>query len=188
MKLANPLERVLVYEPKGDDPEVVNLPNAKRCWGVDAALKALPGRVIYHPTPVELQDPGKHFDRLVQKIWTAGGRHGIAVMETCDLGDAKTGFEPFLSIACRQGRYDPATNTGKGITRIFCSQRPVSDIPRLAISETKHFVAFYLQDEDDRRRLSKYMGPEVIERTAFGHDYWYCGKASDMRAVRCAAL
>src|SRR6266545_3383507 len=107
MRLANPLDRLLVYEPRGDDPEVVNLPNAARCWGVDAALKALPGRVIYHPTGAEMQDPGKHFDRLVQKIWNLGGRHGIVVMETCDLGDASRGFRPFLSLACRQGRYDP---------------------------------------------------------------------------------
>jgi len=180
MRLANALDRVLVYDPKGDDPEVL-LPNATRVWGVDAARKALPGRVIYHPTARELADPALHFDRLVEKIWSGGGHHGIVVNETCDVGDAMHGFRTWLSVACRQGR-------GRAVTRIFCSQRPVSDVPRLAISETKHYVAFFLQDEDDRRRLAKYMGPEVVERQEFNHDYWYCGRGSAMRAVRCSAI
>jgi hypothetical protein len=186
--LARALDRVLIYEPKGDDPEVVYLPNFARVWGAEAALKALPGRVIYHPTAAEMQDPGAHFDRLVEKIWRLGGRHGIAVMETCDLGNARRGFRPWLSLACRQGRFDREHNTGKGITRIFCSQRPVADVPILAKSEAKHYVAFYLQSEDDRRELSKFMGEAVIERTEFTHDYWYSGRASGMQPVRCAAL
>lgn len=179
-QIANALTRVLVYEPKGDDPEV-RLPNAAVCWGAEAALKALPGRVIYHPTAAEISSIGKHFDRLVQKILATGGRHGIVIHETCDLGNASRGFETFLSMAVRQGR-------SRGITRVFVTQRPVADVPRLAVSEAKHFVAFYLQDERDRRTLASYMGPEVVPRVPFDHDYWYCGKASGMRCVRMGAL
>ena len=179
-QIANALDRVLVYDPKGDDPEIA-LPNATRAWGVDAALRALPGRVIYHPTVHELPNVAAHFDRLVAKIWAAGGHHGIVVHETCDLGDASRGFAPYLSIACRQGR-------SRAVTRVFVSQRPVADLPRLAISEAKHYVAFFLQDERDRRTLAAYMGPEVVARTEFTHDYWYCGRGSGMRAIRCAAI
>lgn len=180
MRLANALDRVIVYDPKGDDPEV-QMPNAAVAWGVDAALKAIPGRVIYHPTAAEFGNLAAAWERIIKKILVTGGHHGIVVHETCDLGNARVGFLPLMSMALRQGR-------SRAITRIFCSQRPVSDVPRLAISEAKHFVAFYLQDERDRQALAAYMGPEVEGRTEFNHDYWYCGRGSGMRAVRCAAL
>jgi len=185
MRLANALDRVLIYEPKGGDTEVIAMPNAARCWGVDAALAKLPGRVIYHPTGAEMSDLPGAFDRLVAKILASGGHHGIVVMETCDVGTAAKGFAPSLSLACRQGG---SHSGGYAITRIFCSQRPVADVPKLAKSEAKHFVAFFLVDDEDRRQIAAYMGPGVIDQTEFGHDYWYSGRESGFRAVRCAAL
>ncbi len=179
-RLTNAFDRFVAYEPKGDDPEVV-LPNTTIAWGVEAALKAMPGRVIYHPTAAELADPAAAFDRIAEKILRTGGHQAVVVHETCDLGDSSRGFRQYMSVVVRQGR-------SRAITRIFCSQRPVADVPRLAISESKHFVAFYLQDESDRRRLAAYMGPEVIARVGFDHDYWYCGTATGMRAVRCSAI
>lgn len=178
-RITNALDRFIAYDSKGDDPEA-ELPNATRAYGVDAALRAIPGRVIYTPTAEEMRDPARHWDRLVEKVWRLGGRCGLLVHELNDLGDADRGFAPYMSVACRQGR-------SRAITRILVAQRPI-DVPRLAVSEAKHYVCFYLQDERDRKSLAAYMGPEVIARQEFSFDYWYCGRGTGMRSVRCSAI
>lgn len=173
--IASRWDRVLVFDPKHED----DLPNAAICYGVDAAYRALPGRVVYRPTPIELRDLAARWDRLVEKIFKLGGRHGIKSHETYMLGSANGGFEPFYAAAHTQGRalYIPIVD---------CTQRPLA-MPRVCISEATHYFCFFLSDADDRKTASRYMGEPVRDQTPLSHDFWYCGPDKITRRVPAIA-
>lgn len=164
-----------MFDPKHED----DLPNAAICYGVDAAYRALPGRVVYRPTPIELRDLAARWDRLVEKIFKLGGRHGIKSHETYMLGSANGGFEPFYAAAHTQGRalYIPIVD---------CTQRPLA-MPRVCISEATHYFCFFLSDADDRKTASRYMGEPVRDQTPLSHDFWYCGPDKITRRVPAIA-
>ena len=172
--IANRWDRVLVFDPKHQD----DLPNAAICYGIEAALKALPGRVVYRPLVHELRDVAKHFDRAVEKIWHRQGRCGILSHETYMLGDSDRGFEPYYSAAHTQGR-------ALFIPVLDCTQRPTA-MPRVCISEATHFFCFFLADADDRKTAARYMGDQVRQEMPFSHDFWYCGR--DKTTVRVPAI
>jgi hypothetical protein len=172
--IANRWDRVLVFDPKGTD----DLPNAAICYGVDAARKAIPGRVIYRPTADELADVAAAFDERVEKIWNRGGHHAILSHESAMLGNANRGFAPYYTLAHLQGR-------SMFVPVIDCSQRPVG-IPRETISEATHVVCFYLADERDRLTMATSMGDVVKAPMQFSHDYWYTGR--DKITRRLAAI
>ena len=69
---------------------------------------------------------------------------------------------------------------------ILVTQRPVN-IPRLALSESQHAVAFHLVDRQDRARMAEIMGPEIVDSPVpLDHSFWYRGP--DLALVRVAPL
>lgn len=160
------------------DPESV-LPGAAVVYGVDAALRALPGRVVWRPTAAENSEIPGLFDRLVRKVLNAGGAHGFVIHELADLGSADRGLAPFTSSLLRTGRRRRTPVIG-------VTQRPVN-VPRLFFSEASHAVMFRLEDRDDRRRMAEILGPEVVdEPLPADHSFWYRGP--DLRLARVAPM
>jgi hypothetical protein len=149
--IANRWPRVLVYDPKVDDEAV--LPNSAIAYGVDAALRALPGRVIYRPTPAESQKIGQNFDRLAARLRALGG-HGVVIHEVADLAASDRELEPNTAWVQRAGR-------SRGIPVIAVTQRPVN-VPRLFMSEARHLMMFTLLDRDDRAVLGRLMDPRIV--------------------------
>lgn len=174
--VANAWPRVLVYDPK-DDPEA-ELPNMAICYGVRAALRALPGRVLYRPTAAEMRSVGVYFDELVEVVYQRGA-HGIVIHELGDLGATDRELGPYLSAATRQGR-------SRRIPIVGVTQRPVW-VARLFKTEAVHFAAFHLVDVDDRRDMARLMGPGVLDHpVARDFSFWY--RAPDLRLRHIAPL
>lgn len=171
--LATGWERVLVYDPKHDAGAVP--PGAAVCYGVDAALRALPGRVVYRPLPWE-QGRGvrRLFDRLVGRVINTGGAHGIVIHELGDLAP-ESGAEPYLSAAYRQG-------ASQRIPIIACSQRP-RRIDVSAKSESDHFALFQLQYDDDVEHVSRLFGIPQPALSVELPPYWFHHRGPD-RVVR----
>ena len=174
--IANRWDRVLVYDPKVDDEAV--LPNSVVCNGVDAALRALPGRVIYRPTPAESSQIGRFFGSLSKRVRLLGS-HGVVIHEVADLAASDRELDSDTAWLFRAGR-------SRGIPMITLTQRPVN-VPRLAMSEARHVVCFTLVDEDDRRTMARLMGRIVVdEPVPLDHSFWY--RAPDLTTRRVAPL
>ena len=174
--IANRWDRVLVYDPKLD-PESL-MPNAAVCYGVKAALAALPGRVIYRPRADEIHRIADLFDELVRKVMRLTA-HAIVIHELGDLASSDRELAPYTSAVFRQRR-------SLRIPMILVTQRPIN-IPRLALSESQHAVAFHLVDRQDRARMAEIMGPEIVDSPVPNdHSFWYRGP--DLALVRVAPL
>ncbi len=174
--IANRWDRVLVYDPKRDPASL--MPNAAVCYGVKAALAALPGRVVYRPRADEIHRIGELFDELVKKVMKLTA-HAIVVHELGDLAASDRELAPYTSACFRQRR-------SLRIPMILVTQRPMN-IPRLALSESQHAVAFHLVDRQDRARMAEIMGPEIVERPVPNdHSFWYRGP--DLVLVRVAPI
>jgi hypothetical protein len=175
--LARRWDRVLVYDPNMD-PEAL-LPGAALCYGVDAALRALPGKVVWRPMAAENDAIPDLFDRLVRKVLATGGAHGFVIHELADLGGSDRALAPFTSSLLRTGR-------NRRTPVIGITQRPVN-VARLFFSEAAHAAMFLLEDRDDRRRMAEILGPEVVdEALPADHSFWYRGP--DLRLARVAPL
>lgn len=64
-----------------------------------------------------------------------------------------------------------------GISIWACTQRP-SGIPLYALSESKHFFCFKLLIDEDRVRMSKFMGKDVMNIPK-GHNFYHMNTGSD---------
>lgn len=171
--IANRWDRVLVYDPKVDPVAV--LPNSTIAYGVRAALAAIPGRVIYRPTPAESSNPGFAFGKLCRKVYRIGG-HGIVIHELADFGSTDRELDPDVSICFRAGR-------SRYVPMIAVTQRPVN-VPRLAKSEASHLACFHLIDPDDRAVMAGYMGQKVrLEPVGRDHSFWYRGPDLELRLM-----
>lgn len=174
--IARRWDRVLVYDPKRD-PEAL-LPNAAVCYGARDALRALPGRVVYRPRADEIHEIGEVFDKLVWRVMRLTA-HAIVVHELGDLAASDRELAPWASALLRQRR-------SLRIPLILVTQRPVN-IPRLALSESQHAVAFHLVDRQDRARMAEVMGPAVVgDPVPNDHSFWYRGP--DLALVRVAPI
>jgi hypothetical protein len=167
-RLAAAWDRVLVYDPKHDAGAVP--PGATVRYGVDRALEALPGRVVYRPLPSEQGDVRRHFDRLVARILHTRGHHGIVIHELRDLSPT-SGSMTYLSAAYRQG-------ASQHVPMILCAQRPFG-IDVSTVSEAEHFALFRLQYPNDLTLVSKLFG---LDQRALSVDlppYWYHHRGPD---------
>lgn len=171
--IANRWDRVLVYDPKVDP--VAELPNSTIAYGERAALAALPGRVIYRPTPSESSNPGIVMGRLCRAVYLAGG-HGIVIHELADFGASDRELDPWIATAIRAGR-------SRRVPMIMVTQRPVN-VPRLAKSESAHLAAFHLIDPDDRATMAGFMGQKVrLEPVGRDFTFWYRGPDLELRRM-----
>lgn len=168
-EFASRLDRVLVYDPKIDP--AAEIPNAAIVTTADAAVRALPGRVLYRPQGVESDEAADRFDRICGKILDdarAGrGATAIVVHELM-----------FLATSYRAGpRFRELIVGGRslGITCILVSQRPVG-VPVWARSEAQHMACFTLLDPDDRREMAALMGPAIAPAPLpLDFSWWYRG-------------
>lgn len=164
--IASAWERVLVFDPKLDPN--AELPNAAIRYGVRAALRALPGRVVYRPTPAEHDDLPGHFDQLVRKVLEGGGSCGIVLHETADAAPLPRSRR-WLSIAIRQGaRWK--------IPMIFATQRPrFMDVS--VRSESVHVVLFSVEEYEDFVLMAKRLGvkPSALPPLPAPHAFYYRG-------------
>ncbi len=163
--IARSMDRVLVYDPKWDP--AAEIPNAAIVTTARDAIRALPGRVIYRPDPLEAGQIVDRFDEICRKIIRDGGRHGIVVHELTNLGTAFT-IGPWHRAAITQGR-------SLQISVVEVTQRP-RNIPIVALSEAQHLVCFTLLNPDDRDVMAGYMG-QAIRPAALPLDFrwWYRG-------------
>lgn len=175
--IANAWPRVLVLDPKLDD-QVAGLPNAHVAYGVRAALKALPGRVIYRPLPSEIEDLPRAFEPLARAVFVAGAC-GLVLHET-EIVAPSSGARRWLRSLIAWGR-------SRNVPVIFCTQRP-SRIDRLARSEPAHVYLFRLADADDLRTISGLMGVKssALRPLSTEHAFYYRGP--DGRVVTMAPL
>lgn len=174
--IANSWPRVLVLDPKLDPAAV--LPNSHVAVGLADALAHLPGRVIYRPTPAELDDLPGSFDVLIRRLLIAGGGHGIVLHEAADVAPQRAAR--WLRTAWMQGR-------GLGVPVVSCTQRPAW-VDRLAFSEARHVFLLTLTDPDDRDRAAALMGRSRAElpNTPEPHGFYYRGPSGDV--IRCRPL
>ena len=175
-RIAGAWSRVLVLDPKLDPAAV--LPNSHIAIGVADALAHLPDRVVYRPTPAELDDLPGAFDELVRKVMVAGGGHGIVLHEVADVAPGRAAR--WLRTAWMQGG-------GLGVPVVSCTQRPFW-IDRLALSEARHVFLFTLTDPDDRERAARLLGRHAddLPNTPEPHGFYYRGL--DGLVVRCRPL
>lgn len=167
---------MLVLDPKLDPGAL--LPNAHVAVGIRDALEHLPGRVVYRPTPRELEELPEAFDHLVRRIMVAGGGHGIVLHEVADVAPGRAAR--WLRVAWMQG-------AGLNVSVVSCTQRP-RHIDRLAISEARHVFLFTLTDPDDRERAAAIMGSSRAElpNTDDPHGFYHRDPMGTI--VRCRRL
>jgi energy-coupling factor transporter ATP-binding protein EcfA2 len=163
--MARSMDRVLVYDPKWD-PEA-KLPNCTVVTTARDAIRALPGRVLYRPDPVEGGQIVDRFDEICRKIIQMGGHHGIVVHELTNLGTAFN-IGPWHRACITQGR-------SLQISMVEVTQRP-RNIPIVVLSEAQHLVCFTLLNPDDRDVMAGYMG-QAIRPAPLPLDFrwWYRG-------------
>jgi hypothetical protein len=163
--IARSMDRVLVYDPKWDPAAEIH--NATVATTAREAIKALPGRVLYRPDPLEAGQIVDRFDEICRKIIQLGGRHGIVVHELSNLGTAYA-IGPWHRAVITQGR-------SLQISVVEITQRP-RNIPIVALSEAQHLVCFTLLNPDDRDVMAGYMGQAVrLDPLPLDFRWWYRG-------------
>ena len=152
-------------------------PNATIARSAEAARRALPGRVVYVPPRAEMADIAEHFDRIVARAFDLGS-HAVVIHELASLANGNR-VAPALLQAITQGRTH-------AVPMVLVTQRPI-DIPRVAITESRHFFLFRLEDPRDRAVLAGVMGPAVRAEIPLDHSFWYrdpSGALARCRPVR----
>jgi hypothetical protein len=166
---------LVVYDPKG---EPASWPaGATVARGVAAAVRALPGRVVYVPDRADQGDLPGAWDQLMARVWQLGGHHGVVVHETQDVAPAQ-GTRPAFSQVIRQGRFP------RRIPVLFLAQRP-SWINRLALSEPAHVFLFGLRNPDDLRTIAGVMNTsaQLIPPPDDPHAFYYRGPVGPPRLM-----
>lgn len=116
---------------------------------------------IYIVRPV----PGADDDEMEKTLWSvwATGRTGLYVDEGYMLpNNAKS---KAMQGIFTQGR-------SKHIQVIILSQRPVW-LSRFAISESDYYQVFWLNDEQDRKTIERFMKYPIMEKLRPYHSWWY---------------
>lgn len=173
-----PSARMLAFDPRLD-PDM-ELPNMAVAYGVKAALRAMPGRVLYRPTPAEFDRLPQAFDQLIRKLWLGGAGAGVLVHETMMVAPS-TGSQRFLRTVITQGRKLGATSS---VPMIFATQRPVHIDPFIR-TEATHVCLFTLHDRDDLRVMAGLMGVPASELAppAEPHSFYYRGPSGGVRLI-----
>jgi hypothetical protein len=117
-----------------------------------------PGLYIMHP----LQHQHEEMDRWFWKLWEKG-RQGVYIDEGYLLPSWRSfhGFRTLLT----QGR-------ALEIPLITLTQRPV-ELDRFIISESDFYGMFHFNDEEDRKKVGRFMPVNVDRRLPEYHSYWY---------------
>jgi hypothetical protein len=146
----------LIVDPKIDS-NIEQIDNVIEI-GIGDKLPKHPGLYIVHPLPGEM----RLLDDMFMRIWE---HENIGIY--CDEGYMNADGDGFL--AClTQGR-------SKRVPMIILAQRPVF-ISRFVWSESQFFQAFNMTDEDDLKKLMRFMRAKngsMSERTLPDFHSWY---------------
>lgn len=142
-EIARRWPRFLVFDPSHLEEQ---LPGSVMAYGVDEALRAIPGRVHYRPLPAEFDDLAGHFDRLAARVRSTGGAQGILIHELAIIAP-QTGARRHLKYLIVAGRKHR-------IPMLLCTQRP-RWIDGFARSQATHLVVFRVDDLDDQAEVRK---------------------------------
>lgn len=118
--------------------------------------------VIYYPMGDELADKEK-LDRWCE--WVYQRKHTVAMIdEVTQVADKVRPRPGFLDLYTRGRSQD--------ITVLAGNQRPVG-LPVVALSEAEHFYRFYLARREDRKTVSDYTHPVMLQQVRDKHGFFY---------------
>ena len=157
-----PFPRLVVIDPKGT---LGGKEWRLEPWGRNSRRLLRQGQPIRTRVTVEFNvDPEELWDEVFFQVFSAGN---------CT-----------LYIDEMYGVVDPNSKPSRGMTAIWtrgrelkigayaATQRPVW-IPLFALSEAEHFFSFRLSLAEDRKRMSAFMGPEVLRPIRDRHGVYY---------------
>lgn len=127
-------------------------------------LPKLPGLYIVQP------EPDQDIEDFLRAIWRKRDT-GVYVDEGYMIGQHSKSFRLLLT----QGR-------SRRTPVITLTQRPVG-MDRFALSEADFFQVFSLIDEDDRKRVEKYVPFNLAKTLPKWHSFWYDVKANEITVV-----
>lgn len=110
------------------------------------------------------QDPAKYWDSAMYEIYMAGNVT-VYMDELYVVSPPGKQIPPLLWSLYTRGR-----ELGIGVWG--ASQRPAW-IPQFCMSEAEHFFMFRLQLSDDKKRMSEFMGPDILEPIQDEHGFYY---------------
>jgi hypothetical protein len=177
---------VVVFDPKGDDPEA-RIPNMSAARTADEVVRRLPGRVLYRPGMGEYDPvrggrmPGvwARWEKVCRKLYSdarAGHRPTLVVVHELATLTTSQGIGPAFAQLIREGR-------SMGITLVLVTQRP-QGTSLLARSEAQHVIVMTLADQAARdvaaELLSDIERPEIaglirLRPLPLDHTWWYRG-------------
>ena len=157
-----PFPRLIVIDPKGT---LGGKEWKLEPWGRSAKNKLRRGKPVRTRVTVEFGvDMEELWDEVYFQVYASGN---------CT-----------LYIDEMYGVVDPGSKPSRGMTAIWtrgrelqigayaATQRPVW-IPLFALSEAEHFFSFRLSLNDDRKRMSEFMGPQVLRPVGDRHGVYY---------------
>ena len=161
-KLIRSLDRVVVVDPKASESidKWGLVPwdrEAKRILRSNEALRA---RVLI---PIG-KDPDEVFEEVFAAV-LAAGNCTVYVDELYGVVPPGAKPGPYLTAIWTRGRE-------LGVGAWAATQRPTW-VPLFALSEAQHFFVFRLLLDEDRARMSAFMGPEVREPIEDDHGFFY---------------
>jgi energy-coupling factor transporter ATP-binding protein EcfA2 len=135
-------------------------------WGWSARGKLRAGEYVRTRVrlPVNVKDAGAFWDEVLNVVYKAGNST-IYIDEIYAIAPPGKNPSPMLFTIYTRGRE-------LGIGAWGGSQRPVW-IPLVCMSEAEHFICFRLQLEDDRRRMSEFMGKDVLTPIVDRYGFFY---------------
>jgi energy-coupling factor transporter ATP-binding protein EcfA2 len=164
--ITDPLKRLVVLDGKGTlsgwGLDTFN-PSTMRelIAGKPARLRAIPGMN---------ENPAEYCEQVLQACYLAGNIT-IYIDELYAIAPPNKKPPDSLWSIYTRGR-----ELGIGVWA--ATQRPVW-IPLFTMSESEHFFLFRLQLEEDRARMSAFMGERVIETIKDPHGFYYSRADSD---------
>lgn len=165
-----------------DHLTIIDTKNSLRSWASDpTAIRRVQEVIGIRPSanrtrhvPPALTDSRKllkWYDDILVSAYYEGDQI-IYIDELFAVVPPKTPAPAGLTALYTRGR-----EMGTGVWA--CTQRPTW-IPLFALSESDHFFCFRLQLDEDRRRMSAFMGNEVLKIPPDPYGFWYYHTAGTM--------
>jgi DNA helicase HerA-like ATPase len=163
-KLTRGLERLVVLDPKGDDAAMAD-------WDLEPWDRDARRRLKDQKSPVRARvvldarrPTAEIWDEALAAILQAGNVT-LYIDEVYGIVNPNSTPSPALTAVWTRGR-------SLGIGAWAASQRPVW-VPLFILSEAEHFFVFRLTLGDDRKRMSEFLGPQVLEVIKDRHGLFY---------------
>lgn len=151
-----------------DEKATLEIPRAQVVTDLKALTEASAGRYVYRP-PIELISEPKSKKKLLNAFfWDVyRGKNTILLIDEVNaVVEGASDLPPGLVAIITRGR---ERNTGL----IALTQRPAC-IPFYFKTEAEHVFAFWLREDDDRKRVSKSLSFDELQE----YEFFYINKRS----------